>query len=340
MNYRSVADMNDAIIFNAHRIPKDIDLVVGVPQSGLLAANLYSLFANIPLTDLDLLLAGRIYTSGHTKNPSRLKNDLSGFRRILVLDDSIGSGISMRDARDRIATAGLQAEFMFAAVYGAEAVHPEADIVFEQVAHPHAFQWNFMHHVMLEKACVDIDGVLCIDPTDQENDDGAAYERFLSEARPLHVASRRIGWLVTSRLEKYRDRTEAWLRAQGIEYGELVMLDLPSKAERQRLGAHGSFKAGVYRECAATLFIESEDRQAQTIAQLSGKPVLCVETNQVHLPEPLSPDAVRRRMGNLPGHMKVRNVSAGSRMKEFARNWLGKDRQEMLKKALSSSSRP
>ena len=339
MNYRSVADMNDAIILNAHRIPGNIDLVVGVPQSGLLSANLYSLSANIPLTDLDSLLAGRIYTSGHTKNPSRLKNDLSGFRRILVLDDSIGSGTSMRDARERIATSGLQAEFIFAAVYGPEATHPEADIVLEQVANPCAFQWNFMQHAMLENACVDIDGVLCIDPTDQENDDGAAYERFLSEARPLHIASRRIGWLVTSRLEKYRDLTEAWLRARGIEYGELVMLDLPSKAERQRLGAHGSFKAGFYRDCDATLFIESEDRQAQTIAQLSGKPVLCVETNQVHLPDPLSPAAVRRRMGNLPGPMKDRTVSSGSRMKDLARHWLGKDRQEIRTKALSSSSR-
>ncbi|MGX9118656.1 hypothetical protein ACWTU6_18610 [Mesorhizobium sp. BHbsci] len=33
---------------------------------------------------------------------------------------------------------------------------------------------------------------------------GPAYEKFLSEALPLFGPTRKIGWLVTSRLEKYR----------------------------------------------------------------------------------------------------------------------------------------
>ena len=148
-----------------------------------------------------------------------------------------------------------------------------------------------MHHVVMEESCVDIDRVLCLDPTGQQNDDGEAYRRFLSEALPLHATSRRIGYLVTSRLEKYRHLTEAWLKAQGIEYGRLVMLDLPSAAERRRLGAHGSFKAEFYRKSDATLFIESEHEQAEMIARLSGKPVLCIETNRIHLPDSLSPVA-------------------------------------------------
>lgn len=76
-----------------------------------------------------------------------------------------------------------------------------------------------MYHVMLEKSCVYIDGVLCIDPTEQPNDDGESYRKFLSEALPLHGSLRRIGYLVTSILEKYRSLTEAWLKSQGIEYG-------------------------------------------------------------------------------------------------------------------------
>ena len=38
MHYRSISDMNDAIVRNLHRLPRDIDLVVGVPRSGILAA--------------------------------------------------------------------------------------------------------------------------------------------------------------------------------------------------------------------------------------------------------------------------------------------------------------
>lgn len=337
MNYRSLADLNDTIITNLHRLPRDIDLVVGVPRSGLLAANLLSLVSNIPLTDLDSFLQGRVYSSGTTKRTAQLDRDLADMRRILVLDDSISSGAAMREARERIAAAGLQADILFAAVYGIRASHPEVDFVFEQVKLPRIFQWNFMHHIVLEQACVDIDGVLCLDPTDQENDDGDAYRRFLDKAVPLHTTSRRIGWLVTSRLEKYRDLTEAWLKRQGIEYGELVMLDLPSKKERQRLGAHGSFKAEFYRKSDSTLFIESEERQAETIARLSGKPVLCVETHQIHLPEPLSPAAMRQQMRNLPTRLKQRGRSAGDRWKVMARHVLGDAGYQALKRLVRPS---
>jgi uncharacterized HAD superfamily protein len=314
--------------------------VVGIPRSGLLAANLLSLVSNIPLTDLDSLLQGRVYSSGtSTKRTARLDRGLGDMRRILVLDDSIKSGDAIRRARDQIAVAGVHAEIIFAAVYGLEASHPEVDLIFEQVKNPRIFQWNFMHHIVLEQACVDIDGVLCLDPTEQENDDGEAYCRFLSEAVPLYTTSRRISWLVTSRLEKYRDLTEAWLKRQGIEYGELVMLNLPSKEERQRQGVHGSFKADFYRRSKSTLFIESEEGQAETIAKLSGKPVLCVETHQIYLPDPLSAAAVRQRMRNLPTRLKQRSHSTGERWKVMARSVLGDGGYQTLKKLVRPQSK-
>lgn len=340
MNYRSLADLNDTIVQNLHRLPCDIDLVVGIPRSGLLAANLFSLITNIPLTDLDSFIEGRIYTSGTTKRHAGLERGIADMRRILILDDSISGGNAMRAARQRLDEAGIRertsAEIIFGAVYGIEVSHPEADFVFERVKQPRIFQWNFMHHVMLEKSCVDIDGVLCLDPTEQQNDDGEAYQQFLSEALPLHGSSRRIGWLVTSRLEKYRHLTEAWLKAHGIEYGQLVMLDLPSAAERRRLGAHGSFKAEFYGKSAATLFIESEQEQAETIARLSGKPVLCIETNRIHLPDGLSPAAIRQQMRNMPARLRRRGQSASQRAKDLARVVLGETGYLALKKLVRS----
>ncbi|SDL95080.1 phosphoribosyltransferase [Paracoccus chinensis] len=343
MNYRSLADLNDTILHNLHRLPQDIDLVVGIPRSGLLAANLLSLLKNIPLTDLDSFLEGRIYTSGTTKRYAGLERGIADMRRILILDDSISGGNAMREARKRVESSGIGgrtgAEILFAAIYSVQTKHPEADLVFEQVRLPRIFQWNFMHHVMLEKSCVDIDGVLCLDPTEQQNDDGEAYQQFLREALPLHGSSRRIGWLVTSRLEKYRHLTEAWLQAQGIEYGQLVMLDLPSAAERRRLGAHGSFKAEFYRKSDATLFIESEHEQAETIARLSGKPVLCIETNQIHLPNGLSPVAVRQQMRNMPARLRKRRQAAGERAKSVARTLLGESGYLALKKLVRPQAR-
>lgn len=330
MNYRSIADMNDAIVRNFHRLPGDIDLVVGVPRSGILAATIFSLTANIPMTDLDSFVAGRTFSSGITKRRAALDRRPGEMRRILVIDDSINGGTAMAEARARIAAAGLGANTFFAAVYGSHPRYEEADFIFEVVPWPRMFQWNFMHHKLLAESCVDIDGVLCCDPSEEENDDGPAYACFLDEARPLYVPTRRIGWLVTSRLEKYRAQTEAWLAARGIDYGALVMLDLPSKEARQRMAAHGSFKAEVYRACAATLFIESEQAQAVRIAELADKPVLCLETHRLIRPRETALLAGLRQAAARTGRQAL--------LKATARAVLGERGYEALKRKVKRSA--
>mgnify|MGYP006922448723 CR=1 FL=1 len=42
-----------------------------------------------------------------------------------------------------------------------------------------------MHHRYMKEACVDIDGVLCMDPLPKENDDGARYIDFIRNATIL-----------------------------------------------------------------------------------------------------------------------------------------------------------
>lgn len=323
MNYRSISDMNSTILKNLHRLPRDLDLVVGVPRSGLLAANLLALMANIRLTDLDSYVEGRVYTSGVTK-ASGMREASAGPRKVLVLDDSIFGGGAMEAARRRVEEAGLGDEVLFAAVYGVHPTHSQADLVFETVPDPRLFQWNFMHHRFLERSCVDIDGVLCHDPSLDENDDGPAYLRFMTEARPLYHMTHPIGTLVTSRLEKYRPETEAWLARTGLRYGKLVMLDLPSAAERRRLAAHGSFKAEHYRTSDAILFIESENQQARTIAQLAGKPVLCLETHSLIEP------TIGALLSQVP---KVASTAQGLRIaKEATRSLIGSDRYAALRR--------
>jgi uncharacterized HAD superfamily protein/hypoxanthine phosphoribosyltransferase len=281
MYYRSVSDLNQTIVRNRHKLPRDIELVVGIPRSGLLAATFVSLNVNIPMTDLDSYIDGKTFSSGATKSQSMLDRYPSKSGNVLIIDDSISSGNAMREARNKVAHLSDTRHHIFAAAYASYKRHKEADVIMEVVPQPRMFQWNFMHHRFLEQSCLDIDGVLCVDPTDNENDDGEAYFKFLADAMPLYGPTRRVAYLVTSRLEKYRSLTEAWLAKHGIEYGELIMLNLPSKQERQRLGAHGIFKASFYRSCPAILFIESEREQAISIAALSGKPVLCTETHEL-----------------------------------------------------------
>jgi len=305
MNYRSVADLNDTILQNLRRLPQNLDLVVGVPRSGLLAANLLSLAANIPLTDVDGLLAGRLLATGRTRRRDSFGRRAGELKNILVIDDSISTGGSMREVRDKIAASGIEAMFTFCAVYGLKSTHDEVELILEPVPLPRMFQWNMLHHDYLRFCCVDIDGVLCVDPTEAENDDGPAYEAFLESAVAMHVPTRRIGYLVTSRLEKYRPQTEAWLAKTGIEYDKLIMLDLPTKEARQQARAHGSYKAEVYRSVDAVLFIESEHLQAHEIAKHSGKPVLCIESQQIVTPSPLSPIALVQSARTLPRRLKI-----------------------------------
>ena len=53
MNYRSIAQLAASVSRWSMSLPGDIDLVVGVPRSGLLAANLLALYRNLPFTDLE-----------------------------------------------------------------------------------------------------------------------------------------------------------------------------------------------------------------------------------------------------------------------------------------------
>jgi uncharacterized HAD superfamily protein len=92
------------------------------------------------------------------------------------------------------------------------------------------------------------------------------------------VISVPIGWLVTNRLEKYRTLTEAWLKAAGVNYKELIMLDLPDKAARlAQRASYAQHKAAAYKKTGARLFLESSRRQAQAIARLTAKSVFCIE---------------------------------------------------------------
>ncbi len=288
MNFRTIADLNATILKNLYRIPNDIDVVVGVPRSGLMAGSLVALALNLPLADVAGFVAGRLLASGKTRAHQGLARDFTELRNVLVVDDSARTGTAITEARALLTAAWPDKRFTYCAVYGLSDSADGLDLIFETVPLPRVFQWNVMHHIVLADACVDIDGVLCRDPNDQENDDGPGYLAFLRDAEPLHRPTQRIGTLVTSRLEKYRPQTEAWLAAQNIEYDNLVMLDLPDMATRRRLKAHGSFKAQYYRKSRASLFIESELAQAETIARISGKPALSMDGPRMCYPDALS----------------------------------------------------
>jgi orotate phosphoribosyltransferase len=200
---------------------------------------------------------------------------------VIIVDDTVNSGRQLRLAKDAIQARGLPHDIRYAAVYVTPEHAEEVDLYCAQLPKGRIFEWNLFHSGTLRRCCVDIDGVLCRDPTAAENDDGERYLHFLENVPPRIAPTQSIGWLVTTRLERYRAPTETWLARHGIEYERLIMLDLASADERRRLKPYASFKATAYRDCGAELFIESSLGQAREIARLTGDYVLCVETNSM-----------------------------------------------------------
>lgn len=297
MRYRSVADLDDDVVEWLPRLPRDLELIVGIPRSGLLAASLLALHLNVPMTDVEGLVEGRVlqpgprYGAGATGLLDRPTN-------ILVVDDSVLFGRQLQAVKARIGAAGLPHSVRYAALYPAPGSEHNVDFFFEIVETPRCFEWNLMHHPwVLSKTCMDIDGVLCRDPTPAENDDGPEYQRFIQGADRRYLPSAPVRWLVTSRLEKYRGATEDWLAANGVEYGELMMMDYPDMAARRAANAYASFKAEIYERTGAILFVESSAKLAAEIARLSGKSVFCVETRRMIDPALLP--RVRRKTDEL-----------------------------------------
>jgi orotate phosphoribosyltransferase len=288
MDFRSMTDMNRDLAQWSDDLPRDIDVVAGIPRSGLLAAAMLALHLQLPLTDVRGLTQGRLLGGGARLGSLDEGAYLASARRVLVLDDSVYTGRAIAEARAAIAPAVLdgrvRGEVEYAAVYASPRSTGKVDRHFTVLPQPRAFEWNVMHHPCLSDSCMDIDGVLCRDPRADENDDGARYAVFLRDVSPRLVPSVEVGHLVTSRLERYRPETEAWLSRVGIRYRQLHMHPAATGAERRALGDHAQFKASVCRKVGAPLFVESELSQALVIAEAAAVPVYCTDARRMVYP--------------------------------------------------------
>lgn len=284
IDYKSIADLRLAILKNLYKFPHDVDLIVGIPRSGMLPANLLALYLNKPYTDIDSFIEGRIYGSGER---NKFDKDYS-INKIIVIDDSIAKGVAINKAKHKIEQCKLpQIEILWAVVYAAAESINEIDIYCEKTGLYRLFEWNLFHHPhFIPHCCCDIDGVLC--PNPPIDDDGQQYVDYISKAPVLYRPTRKIDTIVSCRLEKYREITEKWLHINRIEYNKLVMLNIKTKEERIAWGKHGEYKGIIYAKSKNILFIESSISEARTIVKIAKKPVFCTENFEMINDETLS----------------------------------------------------
>jgi len=296
MHFKSLSDLSKDIHTWIPKIESNFDCIVGIPRSGMLVANILALKLGLPLADLDGFLEGRMLGLGKRYKHIDPSDYLKERRRVLIVDDSISSGTAIRIAQDKIKVKAPQHDIIYAAVYVTPENKALCDAYAQEVPNPRRFEWNILSSRAIRNYCFDLDGVLCVDPTPAENDDGERYREFILNATPLYVPTDEIGAIVTSRLEKFRPETEAWLKQYGVRYRDLHMLNLPSKEDRIRLKAAPAFKAEAFKRLNADLFIESEHNQAVMIAELSGKFVYALDSVTMHGPGHVSAMIERKKM--------------------------------------------
>lgn len=281
LKYKTYQDLILDIKNNLYKIPTDIDLIVGIPRSGMVIAYMLGLMLSKRVCSIDEWLDGNFnnVTSTHR---IKLNNII---KNILIVDDSILSGKTFSEIKKAVNTIGLDTTYnitYLAIYYNDESYNEYIDIALEKLNIPRLFQWNYLNHIFLQDAAFDIDGVLCKDPTDEENNDEEKYKNFLLNAEPLFIPQHRIPYIITSRLNKYELETRRWLDKNNILYDNLIMLSGYTAEERRKLNLHAKFKAENYSKLPdIQLFIESNRKQAKEISKLTNKLCFCTATDEL-----------------------------------------------------------
>lgn len=263
----------------ASKLPADTVEIIGIARSGLCVATMVAMLLHRPLNIFrqsknDLIEGG---------NGWRLSGGVGagvGKGTTVVIDDTCMTGNSFKHVMPLVRQQRPNA--VSAAVYVNPSARQKPDLWAVDLPWPHLLEWNLFNSVLSPAMAVDFDGILCHDCAPQDDDDGPRYANFLETVRPLYLSRKvAVPLIVTARLEKYRPQTMAWLARHGVTVRNLVMGPWANNAERAR-GDVAGYKATHFAEflkkhrgIKPALFVESDRRQAERIAQISKGLVVC-----------------------------------------------------------------
>lgn len=273
MNYNTFKNFNyiNALIFNTlYKVPKDIDIIVGIPRSGMLVGSILGEYLNKPVIDIYSFnyKIQNVNLCNYSKTPII---DYNKIKKVLLVDDTVFMGTTINNAKNFIQKNNYEIITYCVFIYPGKTNN--CDIYCQETEH--FIPWNILK-VSSNEACFDMDGVLCEEVPHSQDDDGENYKNFIKNSRQLFVPIQPINIIVTGRLEKYRNITETWLKEHHIIYNKLIMLNLPNIYERTKINV-GQYKGEIYRNSGLSLFVESDLYEGTTIKQVSNKPVFCTK---------------------------------------------------------------
>jgi len=268
MEFFKINDMVDLVKDNLMGIVDlGFDAVLGIPRSGVLPASIIGLFTGKPLVTLYDLENNVVNVSGY---PKKVEN-------VLLVDDSSVSGSSFNDYRTMLVNMGFNVVTLSVFVHrnGFKKVDKFLSLTGDRVL----YEWSFLKSPRNYKIGFDLDGVICNDKDIVGVEDIDVYRKRIENAKPFLIPQYRIDYIITNRLEVFRNITVDWLKKYNVSYRHLIMWN-----ERwdNRKGKYGSNKVNNIKKLKLGLFIESNDNQARMINYHTNVPVLCISNMKLY----------------------------------------------------------
>ena len=248
------------------KLPITFDVIVGIPRSGLLVANIIGLKLGKPVTTPDLFCKGVIWKSRLIDNAK--------YERVLLVDDTISTGDSIKEARDIIMKSAGKTKLYTAALIATKDSKGYVDYYHKVMELPRVFEWNLLHS---KKGVLvsDLDGVICENCPEGMDEDESGYADWLKNAKPYLIPSFEIDVILSNRLEKYRGETQTWLFKNGVRYNKLILWDLRHKSGRN--GRHAENKIKALLKIKPEMVWESSLWEAKVIWEKTKISTLCVD---------------------------------------------------------------
>lgn len=253
------------------RIDRNFDVIVGVPRSGLLVANILALKLGKPLTVPELVTSAWCSKSIQVEKKEN--------QRFLLVDDSYQTGESMEKAVQQLLQSGISRDqIKTAALITSKNGVDRLDSYGIELTKRRVFEWNLAHKKM--DVVSDLDGVLCVDPPAITFDNEEEYAVWIKNAKPLFIPTFKINTILTSRIEKYRADTESWLQQNGVKYNNLIMSPELSRAAQKMKGP--LHKIEYLRTASHQIYWESSEKEAKQLKECKIKiPILIISTKRI-----------------------------------------------------------
>jgi hypoxanthine phosphoribosyltransferase len=244
----------------AKDVPSDIDVVIGIPRHGLLVASIMGIYLGKPIATPDQFLDGGYWGSFYTKGKPL---EINQIRTALLVDDCVGTGRQIKATKERLMKFYPKLKVLTAAPY----VLPKIakDIDYYKFSKPTFFEIDLVDEFDDGTIGTDIDGVLCEEPTKEQEKD---IRTFYKTAKPYRIPIVCLKFIVTARLEKYREVTEIWLKKHNVLYDKLIMRQSEEQSPR-------ATKLKAIRKYKPDIFWESDPILSEQLYLLTGCRTLC-----------------------------------------------------------------